>query len=230
MPSEPLQKNDGFLAQLIYFGASLSGADIKVCRKEYQDLELFFLEATLNMSWNVRVTNAIISWVHRYGVLLSPSKLRRLLKTTPHDSAVMGALIFMIKESDPRASRWRILNSFLKKNKQSALLFPHLPPPVSNENPHFKKYGIIAHALPPNPDKYLLPQQTVLQNCVEIRNRAQMVNTVAADVFSAIEKDLTLQSSYEVANRVHHHRAQVHAVITLGQRFGTLEFPKKEAA
>src|SRR5262249_1457427 len=86
-----------FLDQLAYFGAALTGNPQRIAQ-EYNDLEVFVLGATLKLSVDTRATQAFLLWVIRYGCLLSPSKLRRLIQAGhPHDPTLLGAMIDLIR-------------------------------------------------------------------------------------------------------------------------------------
>jgi hypothetical protein len=216
---------DIFFSQLSYFGANLSGGDLTQVSSSYQDLELFFLQATLEVSRDVRTTQAILNWTERYGVLLCPSKLRRLLKDgVEYNTENLGALISIIRENDSRPQKWDLIRPYTKKKRVLSLLFSQLPKPTKL-NPHFSKFGVLAPLMPSDPDKYLLPPQTVLTNCLELQNRANFVGTLASDVRSALEKHPGIKTSYELAKMINHHRPQVHAVVELGQRLGSIKKP-----
>jgi hypothetical protein len=219
MSLEPWQKID-FEAKLTYFGGALSG-DASLVAAEYLDLEKFFVEATLFMSYDVRVTQTFLNWIIRYGVILCPSKIRRLLIKGTYDSSVLGAFISILVENDQRPKRWDILKKRARMRDQ--LLFKHLPVP-RELNPHFLKFGLMAPLMSPNPEKYLMPKNVVLNQCVELRNRSLMMGVVAADILSFLGKHKERLTPYQIAKSIHHHRAQVYSILHSMEKLGTLGF------
>lgn len=201
---------DNFVDRLTYFGAALNG-DFKRFESEYQDLELFILEASLNLSHDTRVTQAFIHWVARYGCLVSPSKLRRLIQEgTKYDPTVLGVILDVIQASEGRLQSWKILKPHLKKSKSERLLFPHLPRPRSGLHPVFQKWGIVAPGMNEAEKKYLLPSLSVFKRCPELRYRAEGISPVAADVRAFKDKSRgTEVSLYRISKTIHQPRAQV---------------------
>ncbi|MBU6154070.1 MAG: hypothetical protein KGP28_07190 [Bdellovibrionales bacterium] len=132
MNLEISQRSD-FESRLTYLGGALS-SDILETRKKYIDLERFFIDATLFMNYDARVTQAFLNWLTRYGVILCPSKIRRLLQENSFDPAVLRAFLSILIENDPRPKRWDILKRKAKKGE--GLLFSQLPVPKES-NPHF---------------------------------------------------------------------------------------------
>jgi hypothetical protein len=207
-----------FENRLAYFGGAINATTTDVSN-EFQDLEAFFIDATLVMGNDVRVTQAFLNWLIRYGSVLCPSKIKKLLGTMNFDPAILGALIAYLKEYDHRPSRWKLLDQFTKKTNK--LLFADLPVP-RNKNPYFAKYGITAPLLLPNEEKYLLPKEAVLKKCPELRYRSMMMGTVSSDLHSLIEKKGASMSAYEMAKITHHHKAQVYSLIDTMKRVGSL--------
>ncbi|MGE4233502.1 MAG: hypothetical protein AB7F43_09255 [Bacteriovoracia bacterium] len=210
---------NNFIDRLAYFGGAITANPSKVS-DDYQDLEQFVIDATMMMADDVRVTQCFLNWLVRYGVLLCPSKLRRLLKTSKYDKSVLGVFFLYLVQNDLRPTRWNILKRMGKKRERMESLFPHLPVPKSTLNENFKQYGILAHAMTPNPAKYLLPAESVLKQCPEIAYRALMIGTVASDILSFVKKAPESKTPYEIAKCIHHHRAQVYSVVQTMERVG----------
>ncbi len=205
-------QNKLFLKQLIYFGANLSfEEDLSEMKSHFQDMELFVVTATLQLSWNVRITHSFLSWLKRYSPLLCPSKMRRLFKITKYNPDMLGVLVALIKENDPRPKRWDILKPYFKKNSGKILFFPHIPKPFGDIDVRKMSFDF---------EKYLLPKKTVLNSCPEIKNRALMSGVLSADVLTAVRKQPELTTSYQIAKITHHHRAQVHMVLKISKQVG----------
>lgn len=214
-----LSQKINFINQLAYFGGAITANPSQIS-SGYQDLEQFVVDATLMMADDVRVTQCFLNWIIRYGVLLCPSKLRRLLKTSDYDKAVLGAFLLYLTQNDQRPKRWTILQKMTRKKAQKEPLFQKLPIPRSNLNKNFKEYGLITYSMLPNPSKYLLPADIVLKQCLEIANRAMMIGIVASDVLSLMKKHPNVNTAYEIAKRIHHHKAQVYSVVKIMERVG----------
>ena len=204
-----MNSQNNFVNRLVYFGAALSGNPVQFA-DEYQDLESFVLEASLNLSFDTRVTQAFIHWLARYGCLLSPSKMRRLIVSgTPYEPALLGVVIDIIQDNAVRLQNWVLLKPFLKKGK-IASLFPNLPTPRKNLNPYFERWGLAAPSMKEPADKYLLPCLNVFKKCPELHYRAEGVSPVAADIRAFQDKNRKrTQSLYQIAKQIHHPRAQV---------------------
>jgi hypothetical protein len=216
MNSELISRSE-FESRLAYFGGAINSITTEVSG-EFQDLEVFFIHATMMMGYDVRVTQSYLNWLIRYGSILCPSKIKKLLKQTHHDPSFLGVFVAYLKEHDPRPSRWKLLGPFTHKSKR--VLFPNLPVPKKT-NPHFAKYGIVAPLLLPNEGQYLLPKKSVLKACPELRYRSMMMGPVSSDIHSLIEKKGAAMTAYEMAKVTHHHKAQVYSMIRTMKRLGS---------
>lgn len=201
---------DNFADRLAYFGAALNG-DFKRFEVEYQDLELFILEASLSLSHDTRVTQAFMHWISRYGCLISPSKLRRLIQEDiPYDSAILGVILDVIQSSEGRLQSWKILKPHTKKVKGERTLFSHLPRSGIGLHAVFQRWGIVAPSMNEPEKKYLLPSLSAFKRCPELRYRAEGISPVAADIRAYMDKNPEPETSvYRIAKSVHQPRAQV---------------------
>lgn len=211
MTLEVLFKNPidpSFLSQAVYFGLSFNAP---LQKKNYQDLEKFFLKATRNLS-NSRTAEGLICWLKAYGHLLSPSKIRRLIKAgEDYDKAVFGAFVDCLVEDCANGHQFKILQTFSVKKKSKALLYPS--PSVAVPNRYFKKYNLIAHSYKCDQNKFLLPKKNVYQSCVELRNRALFGSTVNADVASYLHYNPEA-TAYKISKETFHHKASVFKVFS----------------
>ncbi|MGK5086506.1 hypothetical protein WDW86_03015 [Bdellovibrionota bacterium FG-2] len=217
---------DEFVNALCYFGGNLASGAGEV-RNAYQDLETFVLDATLFMGIDPRVTQCFLVWLRKYGVILSPSKLRRIaqLRKWREDcnGAVFGAFLEILEANNRQNKHWGILRKFACK-KEPQLLFSALPrPPLNLENALFKKFGYVTYTFHLDDEKYLAPPAAVLARCPEIRFRALGLGIAAADLRAFREKHPDITSLYEVAKRTHHPRASIYQCQRLFEDFGTAE-------
>ena len=77
----------------------------------------------------------------------------------------------------------------------------------------------------PNEEKYLLPKDAVLKNCIELKYRSMMMGPVASDMHSLFEKDGRSRTAYEVAKIIHHHKAQVYYLMKTMKQLGNVLVP-----
>lgn len=215
---------DIFVGNLAYFGGAISTRGFDPPPSDFVDLELFFLEATLQMSHETRVTQCFLAWLRRYGVLLSPSKTRRLIRAgASFDPAVLGVFLEIISSADGLKQNWKILRPFVQKAKKRFLM-PSLPPPPREVHPAFEKFGIIAYPFSADERKYLRNPTYVLKHCPELEFRSLGVNTVAADLRAYLKKRATKEivSLYKIARDIHHPRTNVYLYYKLFSAVGSL--------
>lgn len=178
-------------------------------KSSFVDIEIFFLASTycLNSS---RTAEGFLCWLLKFGHLLSPSKIRRLIQAGYfYDSAILGGLVEFLTENKIMPLQWKIVSPFCKKRKKPELLLEG-PIPRSPSS-YFLKYRIIAPRFQLDVVKFLVPTKAIYQNCVELRNRALFGSVVNADVASYLAKHPG-SNAYQIAKNTHHHKARVFAV------------------
>ncbi len=219
-----MESPNEFVMKLCYFGGNLSSGAGSVGHV-YLDLEDFFLEATLNLGQDPRVTQCFLTWLVKYGIILSPSKVRRLLQAKRTvDHAVLGAFIDILEANNRQKKHWKIVRRFIHKTT-TRLLLPQLPAPLTSKvNPFFLKYGILTYSFQLDESKYLQPANVVLKTCSEIRYRAMGIGIPAADLRSFYEKHPDVHSVYEIAKRTHHPRTSIYLSYRMFEELGTLSW------
>jgi hypothetical protein len=175
----------------------------------YVDLEIYFLTATYNLS-NSRIAEGFICWLIRYGHLLSPSKVRRLIQQGAYfDSAVLGVFLCFIIENKINYRQWQIIKKFTKASRtQQVLLEGPIP---RHPQPQFLKYNLVAPNFKFETDKYLLSTKSVFTSCLELRNRALFGSVANADVASYLARNPNA-TAYEIALATHHYKARVFTI------------------
>lgn len=196
-----------FIPEAAYFGLSLNAP--APTKKEYRDIEKFFLKATYNLS-NSRITEGFFCWLKVYGHLLSPSKIRRLISIgKDYNEAVFGAFIDFIMDECNNAHPFKILIPFSKKLKAETLLYSS--PKISRPNKYFKKYNLVTHDYQLDLNKFLVPKTHTYSSCLELRNRALFGSTVNADVASYLSCN-PKATAYRTSKETFHHKASVFKV------------------
>ena len=197
-----------FQSEAQYFGIAIDSGGLKPI-EGYVDLEVFFLKATYNLT-SSRILEGFLCWLIRYGHLLSPSKIRRLIKLgVPYDSSVMGGFISFLMINNINKKQWLILKAFARKSRQPQ---PLLKGPVpKNPNADFLKYNVIIHNVILNEEKFLTPIVSVFKRCLPLKNRALFGSCVNADVASylAVHPDAR---PYEISKETANHKARVFAI------------------
>ena len=202
---------DEFKAMAYYFGIAIQAGFSKLAldkepKLSFVDIECFFLSATCHLKTS-RLTEGFICWLLKFGHLLSPSKVRRLIQAGQlFDPAILGGLIEFLSENKIKSGQWKIVTPFCKKRKKMERLLEGPPPRLLAS--YFSKYRIAAPRFKLEVDKFLLPTAAIYKNCSELKNRALFGSIVNADVVSYLEKHPG-STPYQIAKRTHHHKARV---------------------
>lgn len=184
-----------FLKKLNYLGSTLG---LSPEMDSYVDLEEFFLEASLYLNADSRVKQAILNWLYRYSSILSPSKIRRMLKLVEHDKVVVNQIVLLLLANRVVKTNWNIL-----------VTIKHL------EAISFKS----------NEKKYLKSNKFILKTVPELRLRAEGRTQVVADIIAFTQKH-SYKSLYEVAKQIYSPRNRVNESFRQLSSFGVL-YPKE---
>jgi len=194
-----------FLSSAKYLGIAIDTEAI-IDIEHYVNIESFFLAATYRLN-SSRVAEGFLCWLLRYGHLLSPSKIRRLIQSGQHyNRSVLGGFILFIIDHKINFRQWKLLMSYAHKSKEPKPLIEG--PRPKNPNIFFMKYNIIVHNYKMDIDKFLIPIATVYKNCSELRNRALFGSVVNSDVASFL-KWFPDASPYQIAKETNNHKARV---------------------
>jgi hypothetical protein len=197
-----------FINEAIYFGIALQIEPLPKVIK-YHDPEVFFLSATQNLK-SSRLIEGFLCWLLRYGYLLSPSKIRRLITSgNSYDPAVLGGFLEFLIKNQILAHQYKILSPYAKKKiKKTPLLEGPIP---KKPNAYFLKYNLVIHNYLLDSNKFLLPKQSTFKTCIELRNRALFGSTVNADVASYLSFN-PVTTPYLVSKNTNNHKASVFKV------------------
>jgi len=208
MRQSTISKNspsDNFPSLANYFGIAISFSDSKTVT-EYADIERFFLQCTMNFN-NSRTAEGILCWIDEYGHLISPSKIRKLIKDgIPYDKTVLGGILEFMKMRAVGGRPLSILKKYVSKRAISINLFEG--PRIRNPAPYFKKVGLLTPNFLLDQEKFLHPRDHVLRSSLELRNRCLFGSVLNSDVASALFKNPQL-SAYAVSRLTGHHKANV---------------------
>ncbi len=203
---------DEFREMASYFGIAVQSQQPVISihpGSTFVDIEVFFLSSTycLNSS---RIAEGFLCWLLKFGHLLSPSKIRRLIQAGYfYDPAVLGGLIEFLIENKIMIQQWKIVKPFCRKRKHTSSLVEGPLPRVPSS--YFLKYRILAPQFKLDGTKFLIPTRAIYQNCIELKNRALFGSVVNADVASYLEKH-PASGAYQIAKQTHQHKARVFEV------------------
>lgn len=196
-----------FVNKLIYLGGNLGIADISY-KKKYIDLEKFFVDGTLFLNKEPRVMVTFIHWLRRYGVLLSPSKLRRIIKTNEYDPYLLTIFVSYLEETNIKVQNWKILNPYCKVLTKQERFFRNIPIHSKIYNKHFLKANILAKPIIYDEKKYLKTKEYLLKTVPEIKYRSEGLTQVVADLRAYTDK-IKFKSLYEIAKYTYNERTRI---------------------
>ncbi len=197
--------SNNFSSLANYFGIAISFSDSKPVT-DYADIERFFLQCTMNFN-NSRTAEGILCWIDEYGHLISPSKLRKLIKEgVPYDKIVLGGILEFMKARTVGARPLSILKKYVSKRAISANLIEG--PRIRSAAPYFKKVGLLTPDFLLDKKKFLRPSDHVLRSCLELRYRCLFGSVLNSDIASALSRNPQL-NAYAAAKLTGHHKANV---------------------
>lgn len=170
---------------------------------EFVDLEVFFLNSTRFLDNDARMTQTILHWIIRYSLLLSPSKLRRLIRSGYRfDRRGLKALLQFMQDEKLLKNNWGILGPWIAKTSG--------------------RYCYIPKDFKEDERKYLKTRRFVLSKCPEIRFRAEGSGQVFADIRAYVIKT-KFKTLYELAKKIHSPRNRVNESYRLLRKYGVLQ-------
>ena len=205
-----------FIDKLVYLGGNI-GINNQKYKNEYLDLEKFVVDATLFLQIDSRLTRCFIHWIMRYGIILSPSKLRRILKITKYDPYVLTVIISYIENHNQNIQNWEIIKPYCKRKNKSEVLFKNIPLNTKKYNIHFLKANLLTKKIRDEESKYLKTKSYILNNCVEIYYRSKGFPQVVSDLKAYIKK-VKFKSLYEIAKYTYNERTRIN------QSYNSLNF------
>ncbi len=202
-----------FKQMAYYFGIAIQVEPTNITQKSlnltFMDIEIFFLSGTLQLK-SSRIAEGFLCWLLKFGHLLSPAKIRRLILAGYNfDHAILGGFIEFLTANNIMPNQWKIIRPYCRKRSSAQQLLEG-PTPRSQAS-YFLKYLIIAPQFQLNTNKFLLPVASIYKNCVELKNRALFGSVVNADVASYLQKNPG-STAYQIAINTHHHKARVFEV------------------
>jgi N-glycosylase/DNA lyase len=172
-------------------------------KREYIDLEKFFLDATMLISHSYRTARAIEYWTHSFGKYLSVRKLDKLIRDGyQYDPRILGGLLAIIERDFEDNGQYKVLAKYTKDFLNNT---PAAIPIVKGydgytKDPHWLKRGVIAPIfIPDEVEKAVRSFKWIKENCPELRYRIEGISSVVSDMRSIIELTEEKQSIYSIA-------------------------------
>lgn len=209
---KPEEKQRAYFAdQLQRLGGNIVSS--RVSRGHYIDLEEFFLDATIHI-WNEeRLANCVEHWVRRYGYLLSPSKIKRIIKEGhPYDPAVLGVYLLLIEKSKSKYKKPNFGPLKIYTSKKEEDVFrdnPRTKTPSKYFDEDWLIFGIKTLKFYPEFEKNLLTKEVTFKNSLELRNRIEK-GVLSGDITSYFDRVKEGTSILQVAKKIHSNYANVY--------------------
>jgi hypothetical protein len=194
---------------LQYFGVSVQGDEPASEIFGYQDIEKFIMKVT-TFKHTPRTLEGFLAWLNQYGHLISPSKIRRLVKNGEiYKSSFLGAICDLLERK--HQVKFKIVRELCEKEKFPTTLTPMPISLIRSRNPVFEDWGLVVTEYECKAEKFLIPEKHLLKNCLELRNRIVMGSVTNSDICSLLLKhkspeDLTM---YQISKLTNHQKTSV---------------------
>lgn len=206
--------------EIFNFGSKLSslGGRVgyeKTYSNQFIDLEKFFLESTLYVFEDERLAICIENWVHAFGFLLSPSKIKKLItkENINYDPAVLGVFLDIIETQNKKQINVSSLRKFVKKKKE---LTYRSKGKVKVKEKYFDegwiKYNIATPSFKEDFKKNLLSLDFIVKNIPELKYRAEGISHLEADYKSYLDKEGVEHSLRSICKRIHGQYSNLHKI------------------
>lgn len=185
-----------FESALIYLGGLATTPNL--VKISFVDLEEFFLIGTNFCYVDARLTRTFEYWVAKYGKLLSPKRLCKLIEKgdLAIDFQCLGPLLSIIDHKFPRG-KFASLEAYCKIGELKKM-FPFLLKSMRRDE-RWEKYGVIAPVFQSVEESHFLRNEKyVCDHCPEIRFRIMGVSPMRSNLLAYRAKFPKL-SLYRVA-------------------------------
>lgn len=205
---------------LYKFGSKLSslGGRVgyeKTYAQKYIDLEEFFLESTIYVFEDERLAICIENWIHAFGFLLSPSKIKKLItkEDVPYDPAVLGVFLDIIENQNKKQINVSSLRKFVKK-KKTITYRSKGKVKVSEKyfDKNWSKYNIATPTYHEEFKKNLLSLEFITKNVPEIGYRAQGLSHLEADYKAYLDKEGINHSLRSICKKIYGQYSNLHKI------------------
>lgn len=182
----------------------------------YIDIEEFFLDATRFVFADSRLSNCIEHWIREYGFIISPAKVKKLIKKGyQYDPAVLGVFLELISKTNKKQIQLGSVKTFVrKKRKHTNRNSKNIEIKKKWRDPLWEKYGIIATKFYNENTKNLRSGVYILRECPEIKHRIEGKGIIESDILSYVEKGGNIRTIQSLVKIIHAEYSNIHKVIT----------------
>jgi hypothetical protein len=181
---------------------------------KYIDIEKFFLESTIHIYGDDRLAECVENWIHTFGFIISPSKIKNLIKKGHHyDPAALAVFCEIIARTDKKQINISCLKPYFKK-KKNITLRNNSKLSVEPKNPDelWSKYNVLTNQFRKNEKKFILDFDFIFKNSPEVYNRIIGIDIVASDYQAYLKKENSNESLRQVSLKIHAHYSNLHKI------------------
>lgn len=152
-------------------------------KRDYIDLESFFLHSTIHISSSIRVARYIEYWVYSFGKYLSVKRINdHIKKGHPYRPEFLNGLLKIVDENFEKTGPMK--NLFYKSTNDAKELVPIVPGFVFKKlDPNWESVGVAAPIfIPDELEKTIHGLDWISKNCPEIYLRMQGISPVLSDI------------------------------------------------
>lgn len=214
------QNKANFYSKLRYFGVLVITDQQTALQKDYCDIEEFIFEASC-FDHSSRTLEGLMTWLKKYGAILSPSKLRRMiLNKKAHDPAVLGAFLDFVERY--HNVNFAIVKKLCRKFTEPKSLLKEIPVSIiRNKNKIFLNWGLVVTDYDCDEQKFIEEATSLFERCVELKNRVIMGSVVHSDIESLRLKNKDSMSRYQIAKHINNLSGSVGRALALNPLFAS---------
>lgn len=152
-------------------------------KRDYIDLESFFLQSTIHISSSIRVARYIEYWVYSYGKYLSVKRINDHIKSGhPYRAEFLNGLLKIIDDNFDKTGPMK--NLYQKRTTEKQSLIPIVPGfEFKKLDPRWIAVGVSAPIfIPDELEKVIHGIDWISKNCPEIFYRMQGISPVLSDI------------------------------------------------
>lgn len=154
-----------------------------VAKRDYIDLESFFLYSTIHISASIRTARYIEYWVYSFGKYLSVKRINdHIKKGHPFKPEFLNGLLKIIDENFENTGPLKKL--YQGKIAKDKILIPIVPEYVFKKlDPRWESVGVSAPVfIPDELEKTIYGVEWISKNCPELYYRMQGISPVLSDI------------------------------------------------
>jgi hypothetical protein len=152
-------------------------------KRDYIDLESYFLYSTIHLSHSIRVARYVEYWVHSYGKYLSVKLINDHIKNGhPFRQIFLNGLLKLVDDNFEKSGPMKkLFHQELRSNKVLIPIVPKFEFKVIDQN--WESVGVSAPIfIPDEKEKTIYDLNWISKNCPEIYFRMQGISPVLSNI------------------------------------------------